>query len=303
MIGFLVRRGATVGATAVVAISLAFVFFKVTIDGITAPDEVVGGLGDYLERLVLHGDLGTSALGTEPPVKDVIRDGLAVDMTLLLGGTVVAAAWGIPCGLWCAARPRSRSARALDLLAAVVLSAPVPFVAFGILIMFANSSGIVVRIPFVSGQGDAATASGDPLAWARAMWVPVVVVGAPLGAQLLRMAAGAVGDALGEEFVRTARAKGVSGRHVICGHALPYAATPLAMMAGVNVNLIVTNVLLTEASFNLPGSFRFLDDAFAKHDSRLLSGLVLEWTLVIVLANFGADAYLRWRDPRVRIGR
>jgi peptide/nickel transport system permease protein len=132
------------------------------------------------------------------------------------------------------------------------------------------------------------------------MWVPVLVVGAPLGAQLLRMTAGAVRDTLGEDYIRTARAKGLPERQVVARHALPAAATPLFMLTGVNMNLLVTNIVLMETAFNLPGSFRFIDDAIALRDVFMLQGLVVEWTIVIVLANFAADTLQASLDPRVR---
>jgi peptide/nickel transport system permease protein len=185
-------------------------------------------------------------------------------------------------------------------LAAVALSAPVYWLGFVVLILFANESGRIAQLPFVSGQGDYADLSGNPLDWGRAVWVPVLVVGAPLGAQLLRMTAGAARDALGEEYIRTARAKGLSERRVLAHHALPSAATPLAMLTGVNMNLLVTNIVLMETAFNLPGSFRFIDDAIGTRDVNMLQGLVVEWTVVIVLANFAADALQAWLDPRVR---
>jgi peptide/nickel transport system permease protein len=76
--------------------------------------------------------------------------------------------------------------------------------------------------------------------------------------------------------------------------------TPLATMTGVNMNLLVTNVVLMETAFNLPGSFRFIDDAIGTRDVVMLQGLVVEWTIVIVIANFAADALQASIDPRVR---
>jgi peptide/nickel transport system permease protein len=244
--------------------------------------------------------MGTTFFGTEVPVIDVIREGLAVDVTLLLGGMLVAAAWAVPAGILCAVRPRSWAARALQLLAVVLVSSPVYWLGFVVMISFANGSGYIAELPFVSGQGDYHQLSGNPLEWGRALWVPLLLVGAPLGAQILRMTAASVRDVRGEEFIRTARAKGLSEGRVMSHHALPVAATPLAMLTGVNVNLMVTNVVLLEAGFNLPGTFRYLEDAIATRDVAFLQGLVLVWTVMIVVANFASDTFLAWLDPRVR---
>jgi ABC-type dipeptide/oligopeptide/nickel transport system permease component len=298
---FLLRRLVALAATTLVAISLTYLFFVFTVEQVTAPGPLLSSLGRYLEDLLLHFDMGPSFLGVDIPVREVLLDGLRVDLALLVGGTLAAAAWGVPCGLYCGARPGSRPARALGVVGSVVLSSPVYWLGFMVLILFANESGRIVQLPFVSGQGDYSELSGNPLDWGRAMWVPVLVVGAPLGAQLLRMTAGSVRDALGEEYIRTARAKGVAERQIVARHALPTAATPLFMLTGVNANLLVTNIVLMESAFNLPGSFRFIDDAIALRDIFMIQGLVVEWTVVIVLANFAADVLQAWLDPRVRM--
>jgi peptide/nickel transport system permease protein len=296
----MLRRVVALAGTTLVAISLSFLFFQFTIEQVTAPGPLLGALARYLGDLLLHLDMGPSFLGTGLPVARVLWEGMGVDLALLVGGTLAAVAWGIPCGLYCGARPGSRLARVLGGSASLVLSSPVYWLGFMILILFANESGLIVQLPFVSGQGDYIELSGNPLDWGRAIWVPVLVVGAPLGAQLLRMAAGGVRDALGEEYIRTARAKGLAERRVVTHHALPAASLPLAMLTGVNANLLVTNIVLMETAFNLPGSFRFIDDAIGLRDVYMLQGLVVEWTVVIVLANFAADALHAWIDPRVR---
>jgi len=294
------RRGLELVATAAVAVSLTFLFFQYTIEGVTAPGDLLAALGRWFERLVLHLDLGESFLGSEVPVSRVLREGLAVDMTLLIGGTLAALAWALPLGAWAGAHPRGRRAHLLHTGASAVLSSPVYWLGFIVLILFANDSGRIVQLSFVSGQGDYADLSGNPLDRGRAVWVPILVVGAPLGAQLLRMTAGSVREALEEDFVRTARGKGVRERRVLGRHALPLAATPIAMLTGVTTNLMVTNIVLMESAFNLPGSFRYIDDALAVRDANMLQALVLEWTVVIVAANLVADAVQRWIDPRVR---
>ena len=296
----MLRRSLELVATAAVAVSLTFVFFQYTIEGVTAPADLLAALGRWFERLVLHLDLGESFLGSEVPVSRVLREGLAVDMTLLIGGTLAALGWALPLGAWAGAHPRSRRARTFHTGASAVLSSPVYWLGFVVLILFANDSGRIVQLSFVSGQGDYADLGGNPLDWGRAVWVPILVVGAPLGAQLLRMTAGSVREALEEDFVRTARGKGASERRVLARHALPLAATPIAMLTGVTTNLMVTNIVLMESAFNLPGSFRYIDDALAVRDANMLQALVLEWTVVIVAANLLADAVQRWIDPRVR---
>lgn len=297
---FLARRFVALVVTAAVAPSLVFLFFQFTINELHSPGELATALGDYLERLFLHLDLGNTVVSDQRPVADILRDGLPVDLMLLIGGMLVAVAWSVPCGILCATRPGTWPARALHLLAVLLVSSPVYWLGFVVMISFAQGSGYLAELPFVSGQGDYTQLGGNPLEWGKAVWVPLLLVGAPLGAQLLRMTASSVREARGEEFVRTARGKGLSEGRVMRRHTLPVAATPLVMLTGVNVNLMVTNVVLLESAFNMPGTFRYLDNAVAVRDVDYLQGLVLVWTVLIVLANFLADAFLAWLDPRVR---
>ena len=83
-------------------------------------------------------------------------------------------------------------------------------------------------------------------------------------------------------------------------HAIPLAAPPVIALVGVNMNLLVTNVALLEAVFNIPGSFRFIERALVNRDVDLAQALVVEATVLIVLANFLADAVHAWIDPRAR---
>jgi peptide/nickel transport system permease protein len=107
---------------------------------------------------------------------------------------------------------------------------------------------------------------------------------------------------LHEDFVRTARAKGLRSRNVVWRHALPAAAGPVLALIAVNMNLILTNLALVEIVFNIPGGFRYVERALVNRDVDLVQALVLESTFFIVLANFIADVIQAWLDPRVRTG-
>ena len=116
------------------------------------------------------------------------------------------------------------------------------------------------------------------------------------------MCAGTLGGTLGEDFVRTARSKGVRERRVVWRHALRASAAPVIALVGVNMNLILTNLALVEIVFNIPGSYRYIERALVNRDVDLVQALVLESTFLIVAANFAADAIQGWLDPRVRTG-
>ena len=111
---------------------------------------------------------------------------------------------------------------------------------------------------------------------------------------------GQLGEVLGEDYLRTARGKGVRESVVLRRHALPPASAPVIALVGVNINLMITNVALMESVFNIPGSFRYIERALVNRDVDLVQGMVLEATFFIVCANFLADAIQAYMDPRVR---
>ena len=114
------------------------------------------------------------------------------------------------------------------------------------------------------------------------MWLPCLIAGAPLAAACARMAAGTLRAVLADDALRTARAKGATEGRVLRRHALPLAAPPVIALVAVNMNLLVTNVALMEAVFNIPGSFRFIERALINRDVDLAQALVVEATVLIV---------------------
>jgi peptide/nickel transport system permease protein len=181
-----------------------------------------------------------------------------------------------------------------------VLSSPVYWLGLVVLLLFAPGVGFIAEIPFFSTVGGYRDPSDDPLRFLQAIWLPCLIVGAPLLAGCTRMCAAQLGTVLHEDFVRTARAKGLRARGVLWRHALPAAAGPVVALIAVNMNLILTNLALIEVVFNIPGAFRYIERALVNRDVDLVQALVLESTFFIVVANFLADAIQGWLDPRVR---
>ncbi|HSD81335.1 MAG TPA: ABC transporter permease, partial [Solirubrobacteraceae bacterium] len=140
----------------------------------------------------------------------------------------------------------------------------------------------------------------DPAAWLHALVVPWLVIGAPIGAMALRMTRAAMGDVLEEDFMRTAAAKGLRERTIIRRHAVPAAAAPAVALVGANTALVVTNAILVEQVFDIPGVFRMSTQAMAKGDFPLLQGIVITGALLVVTASFVVDAIHAWLDPRIR---
>lgn len=304
---YLARRAALLALTLVLVPSLSFVMFTLIQGDHTAPLDVLGELGTYLSATFLHADLGSDDFRSDTFIRtrsafEVIADGFLVDVYILTGALLLAITIGLALGTLQATRPGSFASRAVSVLTAFVLASPVYWLGLGVLLLFAPGVGSIVEIPFLSTVAGYRPPSTDPLRFVQGIWLPCLIVGAPLLAACTRMCATQLGGVLSEDYVRTARAKGLRPRGVIWRHALPAAAGPVVALIGVNMNLIITNLALIEVVFNIPGGFRYIERALVNRDVDLVQALVLESTFFIVVANFLADAIQGWLDPRIRTG-
>ena len=260
-------------------------------------------LPGYLSDTFLHQQLG-DAPQFQKPLREVVLDGLPVDVALLVGGMVFGVAIGLATGLISGARRRSGVDRALNVGTAMAMSAPVYWYGFIVLTLFAPQSGYVVQIPFLSWYGGYVPFGEDPLRWLQSLWVPWLVLAAPLAAMCHRMTRASVAEALDEDFIRTARAKGVTETRVMRRHALRAALPPVVGLVSVSVALMVTNVVLIEPAFQLPGFFRMADiGQFRGEQSHVPSmevvqALVLEAAVLISVTMFLADLLRAKIDPR-----
>ena len=229
------------------------------------------GLVDYLQSAFLHFDFGVSRTGNRE-VQDLIRQGLPADLSLLAGGLAIGLLTGIAGGAYCAARPNSFPARALEAAAALAMCAPVYVVALMSLLFFGAGLGMVVS----SGPAIPTTYTSfrdSPLGWAGSLLVPWIVLGLPLAGVCLRMMRASMNEVLEEDYLRTARAKGLSMRTVVRRHAVPSAVAPVFSLTGVTMPIVITNLVLIEQVFSVPGVFTGMRRGIAAGDFDLLFGL------------------------------
>lgn len=258
-------------------------------------------LGDYLWRAA-HGDLGRSwdpRLGDNDDVATLVWRGLPGDAALVAGGLLAGGVLGIAAGAYCAARRETAGARTLQAGALLLLCAPVYWVGLMLILVFGPGIG-PLGVSLFALPGTYRPLTEDPAAWLHALVVPWLVIGAPIGAMALRMTRAAMGDVLEEDFMRTAAAKGLRERTIIRRHAVPAAAAPAVALVGANTALVVTNAILVEQVFDIPGVFRMSTQAMAKGDFPLLQGIVITGALLVVTASFVVDAIHAWLDPRIR---
>jgi peptide/nickel transport system permease protein len=258
-------------------------------------------LADYLQRAFLHLDFGDARTGSNREVATLIREGLPADLNLLVGGMAIGLVAGIAGGAYCAARPNRFSARALETLAVVFMCAPVYVVGLLLLLLFGAGLGMVLN-GTLAIPTSYTPFSESPLRWAGSLLAPWVVLGLPLAGVCLRMMRASMHEVLDEDYLRTAMAKGLAPRTVIRRHAVPSALAPVFTLTGVTMPIVVTNLVLIEQVFSVPGVFTGMRRGIAAGDFDLLFGLTAVAAALVAVSSLVCDLVLAWLDPRVRTG-
>jgi peptide/nickel transport system permease protein len=250
----------------------------------------------YLKGLVLHFDLGYS-YQNDVSVRSALLQRLPVTISLTVGAFVIWMLVAIPIGVVSALRRKSLLDRATMGGALVAISAPVYWLGLLALFLFSNDIGLVHLLP---GAGTYTPFSQNPWHWFTSLLMPWCVLAAAFAAFYARMVRSNLIDVLGEDYIRTARAKGLSRRRVIVRHALRSALTPIVTMAGLDVGILLGGAILTETVFNIPGVGRYAYDAIVNSDLPTIQGTVLFGAFFIIIANLFVDIVYAFLDPRVR---
>ncbi|HEV7496257.1 ABC transporter permease [Baekduia sp.] len=252
----------------------------------------------YLERAFLHFDFGRSQEGAQRPVADLIREGLPADVSLIAGGLLFGVVAGVGGGILCARRPRGAVSQAMQAIAMVALCAPVYVVGLMALLLFGAEIGrfdLGVGIPLHYVDFD-----HSPTGWLGALIVPWIVVGLPLAGMCLRVMLGQMVEVSDEDYIRAARAKGLSDGAVLRRHVAPVALGPTAMLASSAMPLLITNAVLVEQVFSVPGVFRDLTHSIGTSNTTLILGMTAVGALLIATTTLLFDLLQVWLDPRVR---
>src|SRR5919204_1738368 len=302
MLAFVVRRLLSVAAVVVAATALVFTVFYAfrperVSDGTGYPHQ----LGRFLDRVFLHFDFGRSQdrLLSFQPVAPLLRHSFPADLSLVAGGLVVGTALGIFLGAVATKRRGTLVARGLDGFAAFGMSAPVYWVGAMFVVFFHPQVGKFARLP-ISEPNTYEPLTHDPLAWLQALWLPWIVLGLPLAAITMRMLRATLTETLDEDFVRTARGKGLTARRVMRKHAIPAASAPVISLVGVTMGTLIVNAILLEYTFSIPGMFSLMTRAMGQADLPVIEGVAIGGAFLVVCANLLADLVHAWLDPRVR---
>jgi peptide/nickel transport system permease protein len=239
----------------------------------------------------LQGDWGVS-LVTGRPVLVEVASVLSWTIELSVAALVIGAAIGVPLGVW-AATNRNRLIDYVTRLGSLLgLSFPAFVSGIILLIVF----GIQLRwFPVISAR------AGNPWEWFQSLALPALNLGLIMAAYITRVTRSAMLEVLSEDYVRTARAKGVPWPAVVWRHALRNALIPVITIVGLYLGVLIGNSVLTEIVFNRPGLGKLIVGALAQRDYTMLQGMMVIYTLIVVVVNLLTDLAYGLADPRVKL--
>ncbi len=241
---------------------------------------------------VLRGDFGAS-INYRTPVRALIAERLWVSLPLALAGMLVACVIALPLGIWAALKRGSW----LDPLfvSAAQLGAAVPSFWLGLLLILFFS----VRLGWLPSGGFVPWAE-NPVGTLRSLVLPTLALGLGQAAVITRMTRSAMLETLSQDYVRTAKAKGLPGRTVVLKHGLRNALVTLLTVLGLSFSQVLVGAIVIEQVFSLPGLGRLALTAIGTRDFPLLQGEVLVYASIIVLLSFLVDLAYGVLDPRIR---
>jgi ABC-type dipeptide/oligopeptide/nickel transport system permease component len=240
---------------------------------------------DYWAGL-LQGDLGRS-FRTDQPVLDLILARYPATIKLALASMLIAVGIAIPLGVLAGRRKNSIVDNISSFVALLGISLPTFVIGPFLVYIFA------VKLRWFSPTG-----SANP----EDILLPAFTLGAALSAILTRMVRSSIIEELGEDYVRTARAKGLSERKVVYKHVLKNGLIPVVTILGLQLGVLLAGAIITEKIFSWQGlGLLLLEDGIGKRDYRLVQGCVLVISVTYILANSLTDMVYRWLDPRIRL--
>jgi peptide/nickel transport system permease protein len=251
----------------------------------------------FLSQL-LHGNLGYDYYHDQP-VAEIIKEAFPITFSLLIGAAPLWLVLGIGSGVYAATKPRSLLDRVFTGIALFFYSIPV-FV-LGLLLLLVLYYELTVHgyrwfppsgyVPFTQ----------DPVEWAHNLILPWVTLALVTAGAYTRLARTSMLEVMNEDYLRTARAKGLKERTIVYRHGLKAASTPLVTQFGIDVGALIGGAVITEQVFGLPGLGYTAVHAIEQQDLPVIIGIVLVASAGVVAANILADLFYAVLDPRIRV--
>jgi len=249
----------------------------------------------YVKGLVLHFDLGNSFVNNAD-VRDLVFDRLPNTLFLISGAALLWFFTGVLVGTISAVKRGSLLDRAAMGSALLAISAPVYWTGLVALYLFASDIG---QFPLLPGAGAYQQADGF-FAKIPTLILPWIVLAAAFAAVYARLTRSNLLEVMSEDYVRTARAKGLKESRVVVRHGLRAAITPVVTVLGLDLGILVGGAILTETVFGIPGIGRLSFDAIERGDLATIQGTTLFLALAVVIMNLLVDILYAFLDPRVR---
>jgi peptide/nickel transport system permease protein len=246
----------------------------------------------------LRGDLGYDYY-KQIPVTSIIADALPKTVSIAIGAAILWLLIGVSNGVISAVRPRSFTDRALTVFALVFYS--MPTFLLGLLLLYYlyfQLTLVGIRIFPAGGYVNLSDSAGG---WLQHMILPWITVALVDAAAYTRLTRTSMLEVLGEDYIRTARSKGLSERRVVLRHGLRSALTPVITQFGIDVATLLGGVIVTETVFSIDGIGRTAVVAIFQQDQPVIIGIVLLGTTAVVVANIVVDIGYAVLDPRVRL--
>ena len=244
---------------------------------------------------------------SKQPVTSSLAQGIPVTFSLATGAAVIWLAMGIPIGILAATHPRSIRDRLTTGFALVGLSMPTFFLGLLLLYFFFYHVTVTLGLSFGGPQNPIfepfgyTKLSDNPLKWAHHLLLPWFTLAFVNAAVYSRMTRGSMLEVLGEDYIRTARSKGLSERRVVYRHGLRSALTPVITLLGLDLGTLLGGAIITEKLYGLPGIGALAIDAVRERDLPVLLGTVMTAAFFIVVANLLIDILYGVLDTRVRL--
>jgi peptide/nickel transport system permease protein len=260
------------------------------------PVQFINYIGDILPFVGGNGVYFGFSYNNNTDVLPEILERLPTTLFLTAGAVLLWLSIGIPVGVLSAVKTGSWLDRLAMGIALVFISAPVYFLGLVALYLFDDKIGKFPILPGNSAYGAADNLAGK----AEALIMPWCVLAAAFAAVYARFLRGNLIDTLQEDYIRTARAKGLSQRKVIFRHGVRAAITPIVTLLGLDIGILLGGAILTETVFNIPGIGRYAYNAIAVSDLPVIQGTVLFGAFFIVMMSLIVDILYAFIDPRVR---
>jgi peptide/nickel transport system permease protein len=247
--------------------------------------------GDWLWR-ILHGDLGTSIF-TNLPVSALIAQRIEPTLSLMAVTLVLAIGVAVPLGVVAAWKAGTWIDRLVMAFAVFGFSVPVFVISYLLAYVFA------LELDWLPVQGYSPIAQGF-WPWLQNLILPAIALGAVYIALIARMTRSTMLEVLQQDYIKTARAKGIGQNGILFVHALKNAAVPIVTVIGLGIAVLIGGAVVTESVFVIPGLGRLTVDSILRRDYPVIQGLVLLFSFSYVIVNLCIDLLYTLLDPRIR---